>query len=86
VLVTVNGIKAYSDFVAFRRILSNKICGVKNVYLRGIDAGEARMDVEIKGTAQTLADELMLKNFDGFGINIFNVSQNAIQLKLVPKG
>jgi hypothetical protein len=86
VLITVNGIKAYSDFVAFRRILSNRIRGVKNVYLRGIDAGEARMDVQIKGTAQTLADELMLKNFDGFGINIFNVSQNAIQLKLVPKG
>ncbi|MDL1974181.1 MAG: DUF6175 family protein [Deltaproteobacteria bacterium] len=86
VLITVNGIKAYSDFVAFRRILSNRIRGVKNVYLRGIDAGEARMDVQIKGTAQTLADELMLKNFDGFGINIFNVSQNAIQLTLVPKG
>jgi hypothetical protein len=85
VKVTVEGIKAYSDFVAFRKILSNRIRGVKNVYLRGIDAGEARMDVEIKGNAQTLADELLLKSFDNFSINIFSVSQNAIQLRLVPK-
>ncbi len=85
VKVTVEGIKAYSDFVAFRKVLSNRIRGVKNVYLRGIDAGEARMDVEIKGNAQTLADELLLKSFNSFSINIFSVSQNAIKLRLVPK-
>ncbi len=85
VRVTVGGVGAYSDFVAFRKVLSNRVRGVKNVYLRGIDAGEARMDVEIKGNAQTLADELMLKSFDNFAINIFNVSQNAIQLRIVPK-
>jgi hypothetical protein len=85
VKVTVHGIKAYSDFVAFRKVLSNRIRGVTNVYLRGIDAGEARMDVEIKGNAQTLADELILKSFDSFAINIFNVSQNTIELRMVPK-
>lgn len=85
VKITVEGIKAYSDFVAFRKVLSNRIRGVNNVYLRGIDAGEARMDVDIKGNAQTLADELMLKSFDNFAINIFNVSQNTIKLRMVPK-
>lgn len=85
VKLTVEGIKEYSDLVAFRKVLSSRIRGVKNVYLCGIDAGEARMEVEIKGNAQTLADKLMLERFDNFAINIFNVSQNAIQLRMVPQ-
>jgi hypothetical protein len=81
----VQGIKEYVDFVKFRKILRNEIRGVKNVYLRAIKAGEAKMDVDLHGNTRALADELMLKNFEGFGVNIFEVVQNAIRLELIPK-
>jgi hypothetical protein len=81
----VRGIREYVDFIKFRRILKNEIRGIKNVYLRGIKAGEAKMDVDLQGDTRTLADELMLKSFEGFGVNIFEVSQNAIKLEFIPK-
>ena len=81
----VHGIREYIDFVKFRRILKNEMRGVKNVYLRTIKSGEAKMDVDLQGDTRTLADELMLKNFEGFGINIFEVSQNTIKLEFIQK-
>ncbi|NVM20849.1 MAG: flagellar assembly protein T N-terminal domain-containing protein [Desulfobacterales bacterium] len=83
--LVVRGIKDYADFVTFRTILRNDIPGVNNVYLRTIKSGEAKMDVDIKGHVQTLADQLMLKNFEGFGVNVFEISQNGIKLELIPK-
>jgi hypothetical protein len=83
--LVVHGIREYIDFVKFRRILKNEMRGVKNVYLRAIKAGEAKMDVDLQGDTRTLADELMLKNFEGFGVNIFEVSRNAIKLGFIPK-
>jgi hypothetical protein len=83
--LVVHGIREYIDFVKFRRILKNELRGVKNVYLRAIKAGEAKMDVDLQGDTRTLADELMLKNFEGFGVNIFEVSRNAIKLGFIPK-
>jgi len=81
----VKGIREYVDFVKFRRVLKNEIRGIKNVYLRGIKAGEAKMDVDLQGDTRTLADELMLKSFQGFGVNIFEVSRNGIKLEFIPK-
>jgi hypothetical protein len=83
--LVVQGIREYIDFVKFRRILKNEMRGVKNVYLRAIKAGEAKMDVDLQGDTRTLADELMLKSFDGFGVNIFEISQNRIKLEFIPK-
>jgi hypothetical protein len=83
--LVVQGIREYVDFVKFRRILKSEIRGIKNVYLRGIKAGEAKMDVDLQGDTRALADELMLKSFEGFGINIFEVSQKAIKLEFIPK-
>lgn len=81
----VKGIREYVDFVKFRRILKNEVRGIKNVYLRGIKAGEAKMDVDLQGDTRTLADEMMLKSFEGFGVNIFEVSRNSIKIEFIPK-
>jgi len=83
--LVVKGIKEYADFVRFRTTIRNEIRGVRNVYLKAIKAGEARMDVEVKGTSRMLADELLLKTFEDFAVNISEVGQNIIMLELVSK-
>jgi hypothetical protein len=83
--LVVKGIKEYADFVRFRTTIRNEIRGVRNVYLKAIKAGEARMDVEVKGNSRMLADELLLKTYEDFVVNIFEVGQNSIMLELVPK-
>jgi hypothetical protein len=83
--LVVQGIGEYNDFVNFRKVLTTQVKGVRNVYLKAIKAGEARMDVELQGNAQTLADKLLLKTFGQFGVNILDVGQSEIRLELVPK-
>lgn len=83
--LVVKGIKEYADFVRFRTTMRSEIRGVRNLYLKAIKAGEARMDVDVKGSARILADELLLKSFEDFAVNISEVGQNSIVLELVPK-
>jgi len=83
--LVVKGIKEYRDFIKFRTTISKEVPGIKNVYLKAIKAGEAKMDVEVKGDSRMLADELLLKSFEDFGVNIVEVGQKAIILELIPK-
>jgi hypothetical protein len=83
--LVVKGIKEYRDFIKFRTTISKEVPGIKNVYLKAIKAGEAKMDVEFKGDSRNLADELLLKSFEGFGVNIVEVGQKTIILELIPK-
>jgi hypothetical protein len=83
--LVVGGIREYGDFVKFRTVLRDDIRSVKNVYLRAIKAGEAMMDVDIRGNTRMLADELMLKSFEGFGVSISEVDENRIRLELIRK-
>jgi hypothetical protein len=82
--LVVKGIKEYADFVSFRTHLRNDVRGVRNVYLRGIRAGEAKMDVDIIGDARMLADELMFQRFENVVVNIFEVSEKGVKLELTP--
>ncbi|MBW2108880.1 MAG: hypothetical protein JRI36_09475 [Deltaproteobacteria bacterium] len=83
--LVIDGIREYVDFVKFRRTLKNDIHGIRNVYLRAIRAGEAKIDVDFQGDARSLADELLFKDFGGFGVNIFEVADKTIKLELIPK-
>lgn len=81
----VKGIEEYADFVRLRRTIRDDVTGTRNVYLRAIRTGEAQLDVELQGTARVLAEELVLKNFEGFGINVLEVGPDSIRLDLIPK-
>jgi hypothetical protein len=81
--LVVKGIREYADFVRFRTHLKDDVRGVRDVYLRSIRAGEAKMDVYIMGNARILADELVLQRFENFAVNIFEVSEKGVKLELM---
>jgi hypothetical protein len=85
VQMTINGISSYQDFVKFKNVLQEQVRGVKGVYQRSINAGVAKIDIDIKGDAQSLSDELTTKNFQGFSININSFTQNSIELTILYK-
>ena len=82
--LVVKGIREYADFVRFRTHLRDDVRSVRNVYLRSIRAGEAKMDVDVMGNARILADELMLQRFENLAVNIFEVSEKGVKLELMP--
>ncbi|MFH2013272.1 MAG: flagellar assembly protein T N-terminal domain-containing protein [Pseudomonadota bacterium] len=85
VQLTINGVSRYKDFTKLKNILQEQVRGVKGVYQRNINAGVAKVDIDIKGDSQSLADELSSKNFGDFSINITSISQNSLELTIIPK-
>jgi hypothetical protein len=57
---------------------------VKQVLQRSYRDGEAELDVEIRGSTQSLADDIAAIAMNGKTIKIVNISQNKIEAKLAP--
>jgi len=81
--VVVKGGYQLAHFVAFRRMLS-VIPGVSALQISSIMPEETILDIEYEGTAQDMAEALLLKSFDGFGINITDAAPHNLRLSLVP--
>lgn len=81
--VIVEGTGRLANFVTFRRIL-NDMPEVNGIQIREMKFDEAAIIVNFQGNAEELADALMLKAFDSFGINIYEVSQNRLRIELIP--
>ena len=80
-----SGTKKLGFFVAFRRILSNDIPGVKAIRLKELRTDQAKIEVDYPDNAESLAKALMVANFENFGINITEISVKQIRLSLVSK-
>jgi len=81
--LVVEGTANFANFVQFRKTL-NDIPGVNRVQLKEMRLDESVIFVDFQGNAKELADALMLKAFDSFGINIYEVSQKSLRIKLIP--
>lgn len=75
----------YPDFVRFKGVLKEQVRGVSKVYQRGFQADKAILELTYRGTAQDLADELALKEFESFRVDVLEASQNRLKLKFVGK-
>ncbi|MBW2662055.1 MAG: hypothetical protein JRD93_08740 [Deltaproteobacteria bacterium] len=80
--IIVEGTGHLANFVTFRNILTD-IPGVNNIQLKEMKADEAIIGVIFSGDTKELADELMLKNYELFGINIYEISQNSLHVALI---
>jgi hypothetical protein len=79
----IRGTGHLSYYVKFRKAL-NTISGVEGIRVKEIKPNEATLLVEYSGKAKDLASALMLQDFQTFGINIYEVTQNNIRVELIP--
>lgn len=80
--IVVGGTRNLADFVTFRRTVSD-IAGVASILVKEIKPDEAVIGIDFDGDAHMLAEAMMLKTYDSFGINIYDISDNRIMLELV---
>jgi hypothetical protein len=80
--VMVEGTGNLANFVKFRRALTS-ISGVGGIRVKEIKPNETTLIVEYQGKAEDLASELMLQNFDNFGINIYEITQENLKIAIV---
>ncbi len=81
--IIVEGTGSLSNFVMFRRILS-ELPGVEEIQIKEMKADEASITVRFQGDGKKLADRLMMKSYETFGIDIFEVTSQKIKVELIP--
>ncbi len=81
--IIVEGTGSLSNFVMFRRVLS-ELPGVEEIQIKEMKADEARIAVRFQGDGKKLADSLMMKSYETFGIDIFEVTPQRIKVELIP--
>jgi len=80
--ISIHGTRELANFIRFRKALG-KIPGVTAIHIKVMKADESIISVDYEGTAQSLADELLLKTFESFGIDIYEVSPGRLGIELV---
>ncbi len=84
VSMVIRGTGNLASYVKFRKAM-NTISGVEGIRVKGIKPNEATLQVEYKGKTKDLAAALMQQNFDSFGINIFEVTEDMVRVELIPE-
>lgn len=84
VTLVVGGTLNLKNFETFRRQLE-ELSGVNEIQIQEMKPDEITMIVDYQDKAQKLASVLMLKTFDAFGLNIYEILEDRINMELVPR-
>ncbi len=82
--ITITGLSK-TQFVKFKDVLRNQVRGIKDLHERSFSNSTAKIEVDSKSSAQALSDELALKDFGTFSVEVVNSTANTLELKVAPK-
>ncbi|HTG00561.1 MAG TPA: flagellar assembly protein T N-terminal domain-containing protein [Nitrospirota bacterium] len=82
--ITISGLNK-AQFVKFKDVLRNQVRGIKDLHERSFTGSTARISVDSKMSAQVLSDELSLRDFGTFGVEIVASTPNSLELRVTPK-
>jgi hypothetical protein len=74
-----------TQFVKFKDVLRNQVRGIKDLHERSFANNTAKISVDAKGSSQSISDELLLKDFGTFAVEIVGSTANSLELKVTPK-
>lgn len=74
-----------AQFAKFKDVLLNQVRGIRNLHERSFSGTTAKIQVDSKSSAQILSDELSLKDFGSFSVEVVSSTANSLELKVVPK-
>jgi len=82
--ITISGLNK-TQFVKFKDVLRSQVRGIKAVNERSFQNGVAKLSVDSKSSAQVISDELSLKDFGTFSVEVVSSTANQLELKVMPK-
>ncbi|MCG8617579.1 MAG: hypothetical protein MI802_15275, partial [Desulfobacterales bacterium] len=80
--VTIEGENFLPRFLALKRRFQG-IRDIQNMQPREIGSAHALMEITYKGSPEQFANAVLLKTFEGFGIEIAEVSEEGINIRFV---
>lgn len=84
IALTVKGLTK-PQFVKFKNVLRNQVRGIKDLHERSFSGTTAIISVDSKTSAQALSDELVLRDFGTFAVEVTGSTANSLELKVGPK-
>jgi len=84
VYITVIGLNK-TQFAKFKDVLLNQVRGIKDLHERSFSNVTAKISVDSKNSAQTLSDEILLRDFGAFTVEVMSSTANSLELKVTPK-
>ncbi|MFZ3013039.1 MAG: flagellar assembly protein T N-terminal domain-containing protein [Nitrospira sp.] len=73
---------SFAQLSKFKDVLSINLRGVKAIHQRSFSANMATLELDVKGSAQQMADELTRKSFAPFKVEVTGFSPNRLDLSV----
>jgi hypothetical protein len=83
VQLQVLNIASFAQLNLFKNSLKYYVRGVQGVNQRSFSAGTALFDVDLKGTAESMAGELDAKKIEGIKLQVVGLTANRVTVKIV---
>lgn len=74
-----------NQFAKFKDALLNQVRGIKDLHERSFSGTTTKISVDSKNSAQTLSDEILLKDFGAFSVEVVGSTANSLELKVTLK-
>ncbi|MDI6755828.1 MAG: hypothetical protein QME78_15710 [Thermodesulfobacteriota bacterium] len=85
VQIIVNGLSSHEDIRKFKNMLQGQVRGVEGVYERSFSGNVAKIELDIKGSAQSLSEEISRKSFKEFAVKVVGTTWNTIEIVVTPR-
>jgi len=82
--VTIAGENFLPRFIALKKRFK-EIQDIENMQPKEIGTDKAVMEIVFKGSPEQFADAVMLKTFDGFGIEVAEVTDQMVSIRFIEK-
>jgi len=85
VQVIVNGLSGHEELRKFKNMLQGQVRGVEGIYERSFSGNVAKIELDIKGSAQSLSEEISRKSFKEFAVKVVGTTWNTIEIVVTPR-
>ena len=85
VQIIINGLSGHEDLRKFKDMLKGQVRGVEGIHERSFSGNVAKMDVDVKGSARSLSEEISRKSFKEFAVKVTSTTWNTIEINLSPR-
>ncbi len=85
VQLTLFGLTGVEDLRKFRSSVLGQVRGLEGIHERSFSENVAKMDVDVKGSAQSLAQEIGRKTFPDFHVKVLRSTWNTLEVQVSPR-
>ena len=79
-----SGFQSYDELNSFKSLLTSEVRGVKEIRQRSYAQGRVELEIDLRGDTQGLANDLARLDLNGRSIEIYEITQNRVEIKLSP--